>query len=102
MLTLAHMGNVTEMQRVAEVDPRAAALARAVALVGGPAALARRLSISSQAVSQWRRVPAERVLDVERATADPETLEPRVSRHELRPDIYPTERADGRHAASAG
>lgn len=43
--------------------------------------LARALNITSQAVSQWSRVPAERVLDVERATGIP--------RHDLRPDLYP-------------
>ena len=66
------------------------ALERAKSKVGGSAALARLLSdadrqITSQAISQWRRVPVERVLEVERATG--------VSRHELRPDIYPDERA---------
>lgn len=45
--------------------------------------LANELGISAQAISQWRRVPVERVLEVERITG--------VSRHELRPDIYPTE-----------
>lgn len=38
------------------------------------------LGITPGAVSQWRRVPAERVLDVERITG--------ISRHDLRPDIY--------------
>lgn len=48
--------------------------------LGGPAALAKALgNISSQAVSQWKRVPADRVLDVERVTGIP--------RHELRPDL---------------
>ncbi|MFB9952069.1 transcriptional regulator [Rhizobium puerariae] len=48
---------------------------------GGPAALAKALGgVSSQAVSQWKKVPAERVLDVERLTG--------VSRHELRPDVF--------------
>ena len=47
----------------------------------GVAALARALGgITSQAISQWERVPAERVLDVERITG--------ISRHELRPDIF--------------
>ena len=51
-------------------------------VVGGPSALARAIGgISPQAVGQWQRVPAERVIEVERVTG--------VSRHELRPDIYP-------------
>lgn len=45
--------------------------------------LAETLGISVQAISQWRRVPPTRVLDVERVTG--------VSRHLLRPDIYPPE-----------
>jgi DNA-binding transcriptional regulator YdaS (Cro superfamily) len=53
---------------------------------GGPAALAKALAdlsgepISSQAVSQWKKVPPDRVLDVERITG--------ISRHELRPDVF--------------
>ena len=43
--------------------------------------VARELRITHGAVSQWRRVPAERVLDVERITGIP--------RHILRPDLYP-------------
>lgn len=60
-------------------------LGRAKAKVGGNTGLARALEgpISPQAISQWRQVPAERVLEVERATG--------VSRHELRPDLYPAE-----------
>jgi len=52
----------------------------------GNVGIGRGLGISSQAVSQWKRVPAERVLDVERITG--------VSRHELRPDIYPAVAAE--------
>lgn len=62
---------------------------RAKEAVGGPAALARLLgNVSSQAVSQWKRIPAERILEVERITG--------ISRHDLRPDIFgekPTEAA---------
>ena len=47
--------------------------------------LAVELGITHSAVSQWRRVPAERVLAVERLTG--------VSRHDLRPDLYPQEAA---------
>ena len=43
--------------------------------------LARALGVTPGAVSQWDRVPAERVIDVERLTGIP--------RHDLRPDIYP-------------
>ena len=61
------------------------ALTTAIEIVEGTARLASLLGISSQAVSQWDRCPVERVLDVERATGG------KVSRHELRPDIYPLE-----------
>jgi len=49
-------------------------------LGGGATRIARQLEISPQAVSQWRRVPAGRVLDIERLTG--------ISRHHLRPDVY--------------
>lgn len=68
---------------------------------GGQSELARRLSdlyaaehpgadasLTPQAVGGWcrsGRVPAERVLDVERVTNG------QVSRHQLRPDLYPLE-----------
>lgn len=57
------------------------ALVRAKRLVGGNAGLAGKLDITSQAVSQWDKVPVSRVLAVEAATG--------VRREELRPDIYP-------------
>lgn len=57
------------------------ALIRAVEKAGGASGLGRVLGISSQAISQWRRCPAERVLAVEAASG--------VSRHDLRPDLYP-------------
>lgn len=93
MLTLTAMENDTTTPPTTRLttDTRDEALARVVELVGGPAAVARLLRISSQAVSQWRRAPAERVLELERATVDPDTQLPRVTRHELRPDLYPAE-----------
>ena len=43
--------------------------------------LARACGVNKSTVARWRRVPAERVLEVERVTG--------ISRHEMRPDIYP-------------
>ncbi|MGY6240563.1 YdaS family helix-turn-helix protein (plasmid) [Burkholderia ambifaria] len=61
---------------------------RAAQVAGGQSALARKLGCTSQAVSKMcstGRVPAERVIAIEAATG--------VSRHELRPDLYPLETA---------
>jgi DNA-binding transcriptional regulator YdaS (Cro superfamily) len=55
----------------------------AVSSIGSKAKLARRLKISPQAVSQWKRVPTNRVIRVEKVTGVPRFL--------LRPDIYPPE-----------
>jgi len=48
---------------------------------GGSAGLGARLGISKQAVGKWNQVPVDRVLYIEEVTG--------VSRHDLRPDIYP-------------
>jgi TorA maturation chaperone TorD len=62
-------------------------LEQAVRAVGGISELARQIGISQPSVSNWTRVPAERVLVVEEATG--------VDRKILRPDLYeePVERA---------
>lgn len=60
------------------------AITRACELAGSQSALARMLKLTPQTVQRWcaiGHVPAERVLEIEKATG--------VSRHELRPDIYP-------------
>jgi pyruvate,orthophosphate dikinase len=72
------------------------ALDRAINEAGGVAALARAINVTSQAVSQWDRVPAERVLAVETATQG------KVSRHHLRPDLYPAENGKAVNTAQAG
>ena len=59
------------------------ALERAITEAGGVAALARAINVTSQAISQWERVPAERAIAVEQATGG------KVTRHQLRPDLYP-------------
>lgn len=62
------------------------AISKAVEKVGGQSALAKILGVSSQAVNKMfasGRVPAERVLAIEKASG--------VPRHELRPDLYPAE-----------
>ena len=55
-----------------------------IARAGGPSLVGRMFDppISSQAVSQWARVPAARCLVIETKTRG------RVTRHELRPDLY--------------
>jgi TorA maturation chaperone TorD len=55
-------------------------LDEAIRVAGGIGALARKIGISQPSVSNWSRVPAERVLSVEAATG--------VSRAVLRPDLY--------------
>lgn len=55
-------------------------LSEAIRVAGGVGALAQKLGISQPSVSNWTRIPAERVLTVEALTG--------VSRAMLRPDLY--------------
>src|SRR5262249_49686734 len=55
-------------------------LQEAIRAAGGIGELARRLGISQPSVSNWDRIPAERVLSVEQATG--------VTRAVLRPDLF--------------
>jgi DNA-binding transcriptional regulator YdaS (Cro superfamily) len=50
---------------------------------GGIVKLSLALGLSRGAASQWRRIPAERVLEVERVTGIPREI--------LRPDLYPVQ-----------
>ena len=59
---------------------REAGLTRAIDAAGGVAQLARKIGIAQPSVSNWSRVPAQRVIAVEAATG--------VPRAELRPDLY--------------
>ena len=61
------------------------ALQRAIKAAGGRRALAEACGVKYQAVQKWERgtIPAERVLQVEKATS--------IHRTRLRPDLYPKE-----------
>ncbi|MGF6308561.1 TorA maturation chaperone TorD [Bradyrhizobium sp. i1.8.4] len=59
---------------------RDAGLERAIDAAGGVAQLARKIGIAQPSVSNWNRVPVQRVIAVEIATG--------VSRKILRPDLY--------------
>lgn len=60
-------------------------VAEAIGILGGPAAAARKLGVSMQLASFWRRglrrFPADRCIEVERLT------EGRIRCEELRPDV---------------
>ena len=59
---------------------------KAVDVSGSQSALARSLKVTPQSVQEWVTrgyPPAERVLAIEEATG--------ISRHDLRPDLYPRE-----------
>lgn len=80
------------------------ALQKAIETVGGQPTLAQRLSeisgrkVVQQNISSWlhrsRRVPGEFVLAIEQAT------EGAVSKHDLRPDLYPREGAEPQRGAA--
>ena len=55
-------------------------LSEAIQAAGGVSELARRVGISQPSISNWDKIPAERVLGVEAATG--------VDRKVLRPDLY--------------
>jgi DNA-binding transcriptional regulator YdaS (Cro superfamily) len=52
--------------------------------VGSMSELARRLGIKHPALYKWKQVPASRVLRLEEISG--------VSRHDIRPDIYPRDK----------
>lgn len=61
------------------------ALKKAIDLAGGQTKVAKKCNTTQQRVWNWihrdKKIPAEYVLNIEKLTG--------VSRHELRPDIYP-------------
>ena len=63
-----------------KIDTTDRGLQEAIRAAGGVTELARRIGISQPSVSNWARIPAERVLTVEAVTG--------VGRAILRPDLY--------------
>jgi TorA maturation chaperone TorD len=61
---------------------RDAGLSEAIRAAGGVSQLADKIGISQPSVSNWHKIPAERVLSVETVTG--------ISRTALRPDLYPS------------
>jgi hypothetical protein len=68
---------------------------KAIKAAGGPAGLAKLLNglkgrprITRSGVSQWKRVPSGRVIDVETVL---KPVDPTIDRHKLRSDLYPLE-----------
>jgi DNA-binding transcriptional regulator YdaS (Cro superfamily) len=64
-------------------------LEEAIASVQNAANLARKLGVTPQLVSRWRKrqtvITAERAVEIETATG--------VKRHKIRPDLWPSESA---------
>ena len=52
----------------------------AIKAAGGVRALARAMGMSHQGITRWHRIPAERVIEIERITG--------IDRAILRPDLY--------------
>ena len=73
---------VSKFYRVKTMQDLKAITTKAIEQAGGGAMLARELGVTRQAVYQWKLVPPQHVLDVERITG--------VSRHQLRPDLFGT------------
>jgi TorA maturation chaperone TorD len=65
---------------------RDAGLNQAIRAAGGVSQLADKIGISQPSVSNWHKIPAERVLTVEKVTG--------VPRSALRPDLYPAPAAN--------
>lgn len=69
-------------------NQKVGALEQIINLFGGQSALGKKLGVKQQTIYVWvktKRVPALRVLQLE------ELVKGLVTRHDLRPDLYPEE-----------
>ena len=55
-------------------------LAKAIKASGGIGRFARKVELSTQAIYNWKRVPAERVVEIEAISG--------IAREIMRPDLY--------------
>jgi DNA-binding transcriptional regulator YdaS (Cro superfamily) len=62
------------------IGDREAGLVEAINISGSITALAKKLGISPQAITLWKRIPSNRLLQIEEVTGIP--------RERLRPDLY--------------
>jgi DNA-binding transcriptional regulator YdaS (Cro superfamily) len=74
-------------------SPTRKAVDEAVRREGSLKIVARRLEITTQAISQWERVPSHHVLALEEMSG--------ISRHELRPDVFGPPPKGGRVSRAA-
>lgn len=72
------------LEQVREEQPPPSPVELAASKVGGIVQLSLKLGMSRGAASQWHRIPAERVIQVEELTGIPREI--------LRPDLYPVQR----------
>lgn len=72
---------------------RHTSLVMAIREAGGLKAISEPCGVSEQAVCQWDKVPPKHVLTVERVSG--------ISRHQLRPDLYPLEDGERKSLAVA-
>lgn len=77
-----------------DISERLPAVRKAANCVGGVKRLAGILGISRAAVYQWKQVPADQVRKIERATGG------KVTRYELRPDLYMDDDDSSNHVDS--
>jgi DNA-binding transcriptional regulator YdaS (Cro superfamily) len=72
---------------VTRSSPRSPELQLTLKIMGGVNRIAALLGIAHPSVSKWNHVPSKRVLQIERIA------EGKLTRTQMRPDLYPDERA---------